>query len=225
LLTPLVMTAAALGFRRTGILHVDSAGVPYAVFALVGVILWLVFVEALNAPIHAFLAEQRLLTRMCVPPEAIVLGKLGTLILNVLIRASLLAAAAAGHYLSISAGWALAPIGVASLMALGTSLGLMIAPLNLLYRDLSWALAMAMTLWFFVSPVYFSPPSAGPIGAIMRLNPVTPLLSGTRSLVLTGTIPNAASSVFVASGTFLLLAFCVLYARIVLPVAIEHVNE
>jgi lipopolysaccharide transport system permease protein len=224
-LSPIVMTGAALGFRRTGILHVDSAGVPYALFALVGVILWLAFAEALNAPIHGFLAEQRMLTRTCAPPEAIVLGKLGALFLNVLIRTSLLAVAVAGHYVSISAASVLAPIGVASLMALGTAVGLLIAPLNLLYRDLSWVLTVAMILWFFFSPVYFPPPSAGPIGAIMRLNPVTPLLSGTRSLVLTGTIPNAAGSVLAALGAFLLLAVCGLYTRVVLSVAIEHVNE
>jgi lipopolysaccharide transport system permease protein len=219
------MTAAALGFRRTGILQVDSAGVPYALFAFVGVILWLAFAEALHAPIHGFLAEQRMLTRTCTPPEAIVLAKFGTLFLNVLIRSSLLAFAAAGHYISISSASVLAPIGVASLMALGTAVGLLIAPLNLLYRDITWVLAMAMTLWFFFSPVYFSPPSTGPIGVIMKLNPVTPLLSGTRSLVLTGTIPNAAGIVLAALGAFLLLGVCGLYTRVVLSVAIEHVND
>jgi len=51
LLFPLVLTALALGFHSSGILNVDSSGVPYTLYVLVGVILWTTFIEALNAPV------------------------------------------------------------------------------------------------------------------------------------------------------------------------------
>jgi lipopolysaccharide transport system permease protein len=225
LFTPLVMTAVALGFRRTGILNVDSTGTPYALFVLVGVILWITFVEALNAPIYGFLAEQRLLARTSAPPEAIVLGKLGALFFNALIRAVLLMIAIAWYRISIPATVLLAPIGLLSLAALGTAVGILIAPINLLYRDISSVLATVTTFWFFFSPVYFPAPAGGTIGAIMRLNPVTPILSDTRSLILTGVVANPLSSLGVTLAAGLLLVICWLYARIVLGVALEQVNE
>jgi lipopolysaccharide transport system permease protein len=224
-LSPLVMTAVALGFRRTGILHVDSSGTPYVLFVLVGVILWITFLEALNAPIYSLLSEQRLLARTSAPPEAIVLGKLGTWFLNILIRAILLIIAIVWYRISIPATVLLAPIGLLSLAALGASVGLLFAPVNLLYRDISWVLATITTIWFFFSPVYFPAPSGGAIGTIMNLNPVTPLLSDTRSLILTGAITNPVRSLLLMICAFLLLVFCWLYARIVLCVAIEQVNE
>jgi lipopolysaccharide transport system permease protein len=224
-LSPLAMTAVALGFRRSGILNVDSTSVPYALFVLVGVILWTTFVDAMHAPIHAFIAEQRLLARTSAPPEAITLGKLGPVFLNVLIRVILLSIVIAGYRIAIPATVMFAPIGVLSLAALGTAVGLLIAPINLLYRDISWMLAPAMTLWFFFSPVYFPTPSAGILAAIMHLNPLTPVLSDTRALILTGTVGNLAPSLLVTTGACLLLVVCWLYARAVLSVAIEQMNE
>jgi lipopolysaccharide transport system permease protein len=108
---------------------------------------------------------------------------------------------------------------------LGTAVGIFIAPINLLYRDISWVLATVTTFWFFFSPVYFPAPSGGTIGAIMRLNPVTPILSDTRSLILTGVIANPVPSLVVTLAACLLLAIGWLYARVVLCVAIEQVNE
>lgn len=225
LLFPLALTALALGFRSTGILHVDSADVPYPLFVLVGVILWTTFIEALNAPIYGFLGELRLLARTNAPPEAIVLSKLGGVLLNLLVKLVLLLLALLWYRTSIPSTAALAPIGLASLFVLGTAFGLLIAPINLLYRDVSWVVASLTTIWFFFSPVYFPASSGGSVGVVMRLNPVTPLLSNTRSLLLTGTITTPGVSLLITVGACLLLVISWLFARVVLAVAIEQVNE
>jgi lipopolysaccharide transport system permease protein len=225
LLFPLVLTALALGFHRSGILNVDSAGVPYALYVLVGVILWTTFIEALNAPVYGLLAELRLLARTTAPPEAIVLGKLGPVFLNLLLKLVLIAGAVFWYRMSIPLAAALAPIGLLGLALLGTAIGLLIAPLNLFYRDVSGILGTATTLWFFFSPVYFPAPSTGLIGFIINLNPVTPLLSDTRSLLLSGNAATPVRSVLTLLGASLLLAACWLYARIMLWAALEQANE
>lgn len=222
---PLAITAVAVGFRRNGILNVDSTVIPYPLFVLVGVVLWTAFLDALNAPIHGFLTEQKLLARTSAPPEAVVLGKLGIVFSNVLARGIVLAIAILWYRIPIPATVLLAPIGLLSLTVVGMAIGLLIAPLNLLYRDISWMLATITTFWFFFSPVYFLAPSSGPIGVIMRFNPITPVLSDTRSLILTGTIGNEAGSALVTLGGFMLLSVGWMYARIALSVVIEQVNE
>jgi lipopolysaccharide transport system permease protein len=225
LLTPLVMTGVALGFRRTGILNVTSESTPYALFVLTGVILWITFVDAMYAPIYGLLADQRLVARANAPPEAIVLGKFGPQLVNLLARATLLVLALLGYGMQIPATALLAPIGVLTLAALGTAFGLLIAPINLIYRDLAAVLGTVTTLWFFFSPVYFPAPSSGPIGALMDLNPITPILSDTRSMILAGTLPGVWHSVLIVFGTLLFLVVSWFYTRVVLSVAIEQGNE
>ena len=224
-LAPLAITSAAIGFRRTGILNVDAVSVPYTLFVLAGVVLWSTLLDALNAPVQGFLAEQRLLARTSAPAEAIVLGKLSTVVLNAMIRGMILAVALLIYRVPFRAAILLAPAGVISLALLGITLGLLIAPINLLYRDFSWIITTVTTVWFFFSPVYFPAPSGGAVGAIMRFNPVTSLLSDTRSLILTGAAASPARSLLTALAVCLALGVCWLYARIALGVAIEQVNE
>jgi len=224
-LFPLALTALALGFHRSGILKVDSAGVPYALYVLVGVILWTTFIDTFNAPLYGLLAELRLLSRTTATPEAVVLGKLGPVFLNLLLKLVLMAVAFAWYRVSIPPAATLAPIGLLGLVLLGIAGGLLIAPINLLYRDVSWIFGTVTTLWFFFSPVYFPVPSRGMIGILMTLNPVTPLLSDTRSLLLTGNANTPIRSILTIVGAGLLLLASWLYARIVLWVAMEQVNE
>ena len=225
LLLPLVLTALAVGFHRSGILRVDTASDPYVLYVLVGVVLWTSFIEALNAPSYGLLSELRLLARTTAPPEAIVLGKLGPLFLNLLLKLLLVAAALLWYRMPISISAALAPIGILGLFVLGTAIGLLIAPINLLYRDISWIVGTLTTLWFFFSPVYFPAPASGPVSVIMNLNPVTPLLADTRSLLLTGTAVTPTRSALTLLAACLLLVVSWFFARIVLWVAIEQVNE
>jgi lipopolysaccharide transport system permease protein len=81
------------------------------------------------------------------------------------------------------------------------------------------------TFWLFVSPVYFPAPETGAMGTIMRLNPVTPLLTGARSLALTGDVAEAARALPTVAVTLVLLLAAWLYARVALPVAIEQTTE
>ena len=225
LLFPLALTVLALGFHRSGILKVDSAGVPYALYVLVGVVLWTTFIEILNAPLYGLFAELRLIARTTAPPEAIILGKLGPVSVNLLLKLILVATAVLWYRVPITPAAALAAFGLLGLALLGMALGLLIAPLNLLYRDVSWIFGTITTLWFFFSPVYFPAPATGAIGVIMNLNPVTPLLADTRSLLLTGTALAPIRSVLTIAGACLLLTASWFYTRIVLCVAMEQVNE
>jgi len=90
LVFPLALTALALGFNRSGILKVDSAAIPYALYVLVGVVLWTTFIEVLNISLYGLPSELRLLARTTAPPEAIILGKLGPVFANLLLKLALL---------------------------------------------------------------------------------------------------------------------------------------
>jgi lipopolysaccharide transport system permease protein len=225
LVFPLLLTALALGFHRSGILAVDSPAVPYALYVLVGVVLWTTFIEALNVPLFGLLSELRLLARTTAPPEAIILGKLGSVVMNLLLKLALIAGAFLWYRIPLPPAAAFAPVGLLGLVLLGAAIGLLIAPLNFIYRDFTWVFGAASTVWFFFSPVYFPTPATGAVSVIMNLNPVTPLLTDTRSLLLTGTVVTPIHSILVAIGAVPILMAAWFCTRIVLSVAMEQVNE
>jgi lipopolysaccharide transport system permease protein len=218
----LVMTGAALGFRRAGILTVDGLTIPYGLFVLSGVVLWITFIDALNAPIQGLLAEQRILARTSSLAEGVIIAKLGQVLFHAGIRLVVLAAAVPWYDVAVPGTVILAPFGLIGLIALGTAIGLVLAPINLVYRDVSKMLVAITTIWFFLSPVYFPPPADGAIGAVMRMNPVTPLLAGTRALALTGRVVDPLYGLFVALAVGVLLMAGWIWFRVSLPIAIER---
>ena len=223
-LPPLVMTAVGLGFREAGLLTVDEVAIPYGLFVLAGVVLWITFLEALNAPIHALLAEQGLLARSSAPAEAVLLGRLGSLLANLGIRLLLLALAVVWFGAGFPASALVAPLGLAGLVAFGFAVGLLLAPLNLIFRDISRLLAILTTFWLFLSPVFFPAATSGVIGRVMQLNPVTPFLSWTRSALLTGDPPDLLGMVALTGAVLLLIGVCWFYLRITLRIFIERSN-
>ena len=217
-----VMTGAAIGFRRAGLLTVDGLALPYGLFVLSGVVLWITFVEALHAPIQGLLAEQRILSRTSAPAEGVILAKLGQVLFHAVLRLVILAGAVVWYEVSVPGTVILAPFGLVSLIALGAACGLVLAPVNLIYRDVSRMLVAITTVWFFLSPVYFPPPPEGAIAAVMRMNPVTPLLADTRALALTGRIADPLYGLFAVLMTGVLLIAAWIWFRVSLPIALER---
>ncbi len=222
---PLTLTVLALGFHESGILNAASAEIPYPLYVLIGVVLWTTFVELLNAPVYGLLSELRLLSRTTAPPEAILLGKLGPVLLNFVLKTALIALALLWYRMPLHVSSMLAVVGVLGLALLGIAVGLLIAPLNLLYRDISWLLGTATTVWFFFSPVYFPIAASGTLARIMNLNPVTPLLFDTRSLLLTGHAAMPLRSLAIIGASAVVLFGAWIYARLALNIAIEQVND
>jgi lipopolysaccharide transport system permease protein len=218
----LVITGAAIGFRRAGILAVDGLAIPYSLFVLSGVILWTAFVEALHAPIQGLLAEQRVLARTSAPAEGVILAKLGQVLFHAVLRLVILAGAVVWYDIPVPGTVILAPFGLFGLIAFGASCGLVLAPVNLIYRDISRMLVAITTVWFFLSPVYFPSPAEGVLGIAMRLNPVTPLLADTRALALTGHIADPVYGLFAVLMTGVLLIAGWIWFRVSLPIALER---
>ena len=189
---------------------------------LYGVVLWSTFLEALNAPIQGLVAEQRLLTRSGAPVEAIFLGRLGAVLFSLAVKCLLLVVAAVWYRLVPPWTLALAPLGLVSLLALATGLGIGLGTFNLVYRDVSKLLSTLTTFWFFLSPVYFTVPESGIISIVMRLNPVTHLLDGTRTLATTGLVADPVSWLPILGAPFALLGLAWLWARVSLPVLLER---
>jgi len=173
-------TSICVYLQSRGIFRVGDTQLPYAVHVLSGLVLWQTFVDALNSPLQQLWASRAMITRSRVPHEAILLSGLYDVALNCLVRLAALAAVLAVFRVAPAASVLLFPLGMLVLALLGFAFGLAATPFGLLYDDVRHGILLLAGFWFFLTPVLYPAPAAGPL----RFNPVTPLLDTSRSWIL-----------------------------------------
>jgi lipopolysaccharide transport system permease protein len=207
LLLPALGTAALAAFiQARRIVDFAPTELPYPLFVLAGIILWQLFAEAINAPMQQLQAGRQLVTRSRVPHEALLAAGLFELLLNAAIRLAVLAAALVWFAIPFAPAMLLVPLGVAALAMLGIALGLLLAPLGLLYDDVGRGTAMLLGFGFFLTPVVYPIPAASPL----RFNPLAPVIETVRSW-LTGGGPVSGFYAVAAAGALLLLCAWLFY--------------
>ncbi len=222
---PIVM---AVGFTLAGNARAISIGetdIPYPAYVMFSTALWQTFVESLQGPVQASTDARPMLARVKFPREALILAKLGEVGFNFGIKLILIVALFLIFRVPISWTVILAPVALIHLILLGTFFGILLAPLGLLYKDVSKGLTMLTGLWLFVTPVVFPVPEQGAFATIVKLNPVTPLLVTTRELATTGILSQQTG--FWVASLFTLVGLVVTWVgfRIALPFAIERVSS
>jgi ABC-type polysaccharide/polyol phosphate export permease len=98
-------------------------------------------------------------------------------------------------YYRIAPSWTalLLPLVVLVQLAFATGLGLLLAMGNLYYRDVRYLTGVMVTVWMFAtSVVYPVERVGGRLGAVLALNPMTPIIDAYRALLLRGELPPLA---------------------------------
>lgn len=182
IIPPLGTTLIWVYLSRAKILNVNTIDVPYPIFVLTGMFLWQTFVEALVCPLQQLQASRLILTKIKAPHEAFILAGLGKVIFNLLARLLVLFVAFVWYGISLRMTWFLFPLGVITLLLFGLAIGWLITPLGMLYSDVSSGINIIVTFWFFITPIVYSSNDL----AIVKFNPLTPLLITTRNWLTNG---------------------------------------
>lgn len=189
LLIPALATAAIAAYlQHRNVVDVGSTDLPYGLHVFAGMVLWQVLVEAVTSPLQQLSGGRQLITRTRVPHEALILAGALEVLFNAAIRLGLLLVVVAASGTALGAGALLVPVGALALAVLGLALGLLAAPVGVLYEDVQRGLLLLTGFWFFLTPVVYPAPESG----LLRLNPVTPVLDSTRTLLTSSSVDGAA---------------------------------
>ena len=224
-LPPIVLAA---GFTMAGnakVVNIAATPLPYAAYVMFSMVLWQTFVESINGPVIAVMNARQMLSRVNFPREAIVLAKLGEVVFNFAIKLVLIVAIFLWYHMPVTSAALLAPVALVSLILLGTFFGLLLAPLGVLYHDVSQGLTVLTTLWLFLTPIVYPVPQGGTFATIVKLNPVTPVLVTTRELATTGVVSDANAFFVVTVATLIGLLITWVIFRLAMPFAIERVSS
>ncbi|HOE67161.1 MAG TPA: ABC transporter permease [Candidatus Hydrogenedentes bacterium] len=224
LILPLANTAVWLYLNTTGIVVLQQTDIPFPVYVFAGTMLWAIFMDAINAPMGQTGAAIGMLTKLNFPREALLLAGVYKTLFNAGIKIGLLLCIL--PFFKVNPGWGLAlfPVGVLSLVLVGTAIGLFITPVGMLYSDVGRALPLVMQFLMYVTPVVFAMPESGLVAKLFAINPLTPLILTARDW-LTGGSPDFLLSFLVvnAIAVVVLLASWIGY-RLAMPILIERMS-
>jgi lipopolysaccharide transport system permease protein len=221
---PLATTVTWIFLNQAGIVSPGQTSLPYPAFVLTGALLWSILIDAMNSPLHHTNAARGMLAKLNFPREAILLSGIYQLLFNTGIKIALMLGALLA--MGIYPGWGLLlfPLGVASLVLVGTALGLLITPVGLLYSDVGRGVPLLMSFMMYLTPVVFPVPKDGWVATLYQINPLSPLILTSRDWI-TGQTPEFLgyfAAVNVAAFCLLLVVW-VAY-RLAMPIIIERMS-
>lgn len=200
---PVLVGGIASLAAQAGALNSGATGLPHFLFAIIGVVIWMTFAEAFEAPYSSIEEARPYLTRVNFPREAVVLARLYENIVAASVRLGLiLALLALFGLLTIPAvGAAIASVATAGL--LGAGLGAMLAPFMVLFSDLRDTLKLATAYGIFISPAMYEP-GGGVFGAVVNANPLAPVMNFAREVAAGGSVDSAVAFAIVFGVSLLL---------------------
>jgi lipopolysaccharide transport system permease protein len=224
LILPLANTVTWIFLSGTGIVSVGETALPYPVYVLTGTMLWAILMDAMNAPLQQTNAARAMLTKLNFPREALLVSGIYQTLFQAGIKIALLIGTLI--LLGINPGWNLLlfPLGIISLILVGTAIGLLITPLGMLYTDLGRALPLLMQFLMYLSPVVFPMPREGWVATLFQINPLTPVILTTRDW-LTGFTPEFLGYFLAVNiAAFALLLVVSVAYRLAMPILIERMG-
>jgi homopolymeric O-antigen transport system permease protein len=164
---------------------IDSDGLPYALFALVGLVPWMFFANAFLLGSESLVMNQALISKIYFPrifiPAGVVAAGCVDFSISLLIMLAIVLIAGFVPPLAILALPLL--IAIAIMTALGAAAGL--SAVNVRYRDVRYVVPFATQLWFFITPIVY--PNSGldePLRTLSAINPMTGVVEGFRWAIL-----------------------------------------
>ncbi|WP_168155219.1 ABC transporter permease [Mangrovimonas xylaniphaga] len=223
-ITPLMTALVWIVLRQTGTVALSDTGIPYPVYVFSGTLIWSIIIEAINSPISSTNSAKSILTKINFPKEALLVSGIFKLLFNSFVKVILLVV----FILFYGMGWhwsmLLFPLGMLGAVFVGTTLGLLLTPIGLLYKDINKLISFGMQFLMYASPVVYAVPKSGLMHTIMSYNPVTPLVTVPRD-VLTGVFPEFLGYYgLVLLACIPLLFFGLVLYRFSIPIVVERLS-
>ena len=156
----------------------DLGGMPYAVFAYIGLLPWTFFSAGLTGAVNSLVANQTLVTKVYCPREAFPLACIASSAFDFAIASTLLVGIIG--YFHFFTEWSFSlhltilvvPVIVLIQTLFTIGLGFVLAMGNLFYRDVRFVFSVVIYLWMFVTSVIYPLESSKPLyNMLINLNP------------------------------------------------------
>jgi lipopolysaccharide transport system permease protein len=165
--------------------RMPSDGLPYSIFAYVGLLPWTFFSNTVTACSNSIVGNSALITKVYFPRILVPAAAVAAGLVDLSMASLILVVMMAFYRIWPGAGALAIPPLVALTAALALAVGLWLSALNVKYRDVRHAVPFLVQIWLFVTPVIY-PVSFVPMKWrwLLALNPLTGIIEGYRSALL-----------------------------------------
>jgi lipopolysaccharide transport system permease protein len=194
---------------------VQTGGVPYPLFAFVGLVPWTFFANAVTTSGNSLVGNAHLITKVYFPRLIVPAAAVGAGLVDFALAFVILVGIMAFYGVAPTAQLLMLPAMLLLTVLFTLAVGTWLAALNVKYRDVRFALPFLIQLWLFVSSVIL-PSSAvpGKWRALLILNPVSAVIEGWRSALLGLPFDWPALSVAAAVTAVALLSAAYYFRRV-----------
>lgn len=223
-ITPLATALVWIVLNGTGTVRLSDTGIPYPLYVFTGTLLWSIITEAINSPMTSTNAARGILSKINFPKEALILSGIYKLLFNTAVKIILLLLFVFLYGVGLNWSLLLFPLAILGGLLVGTTIGLFITPLGLLYKDVGKIITFGMQFLMYAAPVVYAIPKEGIMKTLMELNPLTPIILTGRDLAV-GTPPEYLTYFLIVIGVCIpLFLVALLLYRISIPVLVERLS-
>ena len=195
----------------------------YSIYLCAGILTWGLFAEITTRGQNIFIENANLIKKLSFPRLCLPLALLGTALLNFAIVFFLFTG-----FLLLSGsfpGWVfvgLFPV-IAIVVVFAIGLGMILGVLNVFFRDVGQFFGIAITFWFWLTPIVYPLNIVPEIGQkLLGINPLVPLLSSIQGIVVSEVWPQWSTLIY---PTAVALGLCVIAWRLFKKRSGEMVDE
>ena len=203
LLTALIYTLVFSVFVK-----VDTAPIPYVIFAFSGLIPWMYFASSLTLVTGSVVSGGAILTKVYFPRLVLPLSTMAVGLVEVVLQLIVLGGLMIWYQYVPS--WPILCLPVFVLITLLTTLafGIWLTALNVKFRDVGMAVPFLIQTWMYLCPIIYSS-SAVPerFRVIYALNPMVGVIEGFRWSLIGAQPPN-----WTMMGTSMVMLLIILFA-------------
>lgn len=187
-LDPLIFAAIFYVLMQARVINPGDMGMPYAVFVTFGVLLYATFSDCVMLSIRIFSRSKALMQHVNVAPEAHLLAVFYRIVFNSIFRVAVMVfmAAVLGAFSFVGA---IAFVAVYPLFIVASmSFGIVLAPFNAVYADLSRVAEIVLRPLRYVCPVMWILPVTDAARVVYILNPPAVFIDNLRALATSGAL-------------------------------------
>ncbi|HET7218048.1 MAG TPA: ABC transporter permease [Vicinamibacterales bacterium] len=197
-----------------------SERVPFPLFAYSALIPWTMFSSGLMAASMALTSHASLLTKVYFPREILPLSYIVAALVDFGLASLVLVVLMMWFGVAIAPTVAWAAVAIAILLAWLIGLALLLAALQVRYRDVGLAMPVLMQVWLFASPVLYPLAAVrralpAPLYTLYTMNPIAGVVDTFRRALVLHEAPDLDALIMAAAIAAVLLPAAYIYFKYV----------
>lgn len=187
-LMPVITMGTFLLLNISGVIKIGDIPVPYPIFGLLGFSLWQILSNGWPVLTRGITSAGPLVAQINFPREVLIISSIGQIIVDFLIRLTLVLLVYLVYGLSPSIWLLLFPLYLLPIFLLTLGFGFLSSLLNVIIRDTINFINVGVNFLLFLMPIMYTMPEKGFLAKFNKYNPIFFLIDVPRDIIISGTI-------------------------------------